>query len=93
MSDIRISILQSASFVLKWTFARKDLSIIRILLSHKIFSNENYWLSSWNIKSNYWSCSSKMEPNPCTTDIQRTLIKYIHIKHVHFDYDSIKYAD
>jgi len=28
------------------------LSIIGILLSHKISSNENYRLSSWNIKSN-----------------------------------------
>jgi len=36
------------------------LFIIGILLSHKISSNENYRLSSWNIKSNYWSCSSKM---------------------------------
>lgn len=35
-----------------------------------------------------------MEPDPCAiSDIQRTLIKYIHVKHVHFDYDSIKYAD
>lgn len=62
ISQSPISEIETVSFISKWTFLRIFVYDRDLVMSFLITRTTR---ASWNIKNSYWSCSSKMEPDPC----------------------------